>query len=361
MSAIIRKVNVVKPAALLSIILAPCELYAAEVFNRDNTRFDVIGEINGYRQFSSDPDEKGDETYARFSLLGETAINDRLSGYGVFEYNLQGNSVEENNDSAVWLAYAGLKWNSVISMDYGRNQGLLYDAAEVTDMLPVFGNDTYTEEDNFMAGRATNLLTVRGQDLFGWQEGVEWVVQFQGRNEGSRDPIRQNGQGLGYSVRYETEYGLSLGAVYTRSARTGDQKRDIGNSAGHAEAWATSMKYEDSGWYFATTWGETRNMTALDDDAVAQKTRNLEIVAQYQFESGFRPAVAWLHSRAYTPEHSRFDRVKYLDLALFYDFNDNFTLYVEHKINRLKGASDAAQAYNLSGANVTATGVVYHF
>ncbi|HEY2452841.1 MAG TPA: hypothetical protein VGI71_09510 [Scandinavium sp.] len=60
MSAIIRKVSAVKPAALLSMILSPCELYAAEVFNKEETRVEFIGEINGYHQFSSDPDEKGE-------------------------------------------------------------------------------------------------------------------------------------------------------------------------------------------------------------------------------------------------------------------------------------------------------------
>ncbi|HFZ0820223.1 TPA: porin [Enterobacter cloacae] len=361
MSAIIRKGSAVKPAALLSLILSPCELYAAEVFNKEDKRIEFIGEINGHHQFSSDPDEKGDETYARFSLLGELPLSDSLSGYGLFEYNVQGNTVEENNDSSVWLAYAGVKGESGLSLDYGRNEGLIYDTAAWTDVLPVFGNDTYTEEDNFMAGRASNVLTLRVTDALGKLEGLDFAIQYQGQNAGSRELMQQNGEGLGYSVSYETEYGLSVAAAFIRSGRTDEQKRLTQNQSEKAEAWATSLKYDDSTLYLAVSWGETHNLTALDDGAVAQKTKNLEIVGQYQFESGFRPSIAWLQSVAYTSEHSRFDRVKYLDLALFYDLNEHFTLYVDHKINRLNGGSDAVRAHELSSANVTATGMVYHF
>lgn len=361
MSVIIRKGRALKPAALLSLILSPSELFAAEIFNKDKTRVEALGEINSYHQFSSDSYQKGDETYARLSLLGEIPLNEKLSGYGFFEYNVQGNDVEETDNSSVWQAYAGLKTESGLSIDYGRNEGLLYDTAAWTDVLSVFGNDTYTEEDNFMAGRANNLLTLRLPDALGTFEGLDFAIQYQGNNTGPREPVQQNSQGWGYAISYETDYGVSLAAAYTRSGRTDEQRRFTENKGKNAEAWAASLKYDDSEFYFAVTWGETHNMTAIDDSAVAHKTKNLEIVGQYQFESGFRPSIAWIQSVAYTPEHSRFDRVKYLDLALNYDFNEHFTLYVEHKINRMKDVSDTAHDYEFSSANVTAAGMVYHF
>ncbi|KLG05717.1 hypothetical protein YA49_18730 [Enterobacter cloacae subsp. cloacae] len=342
-------------------MFSPLEIQAAEVFNKENSRIEILGEMNANRQFSSDPDDNGDETYARFTFLGETQLHDNVTGYGIFQYNFQGNDIDGNSGSSAWLTYAGMKWDDRFSVDYGRNDGLLYDAAVWTDVLPVFGNDTYTEEDTFMTGRASNLITLRSQDMLGWMEGLDFAIQYQGQNTGARDPMRQNGHGWGYSLNYKNNSGLYFAAAYTRSERTDEQKRHTGYQVGNAEAWAASLKYDDSEYYFAMTWGETHHLTALNDSEVARKTKNLEVVMQYQFDSGFRPSIAWLQSVANTSAYRHFDRVKYLDLAMFYELDEHFTLYVDHKINLLNSGSDAVQAYEISTANITAAGLIYNF
>ncbi len=71
------------------------------------------------------------------------------------------------------------------SFDYGRNYGVIYDVEAWTDMLPVFGGDSYTWTDNFMAGRANGVATYRNSDFFGLVEGLNFALQYQGNNEGS--------------------------------------------------------------------------------------------------------------------------------------------------------------------------------
>lgn len=46
-------------------------------------------------------------------------------------------------------------------------------------------------------------------------------------------------------------------------------------------------------------YSETRNMTPYGDntDAVANKTQNFEVTAQYQFDFGLRPAISYLQSK----------------------------------------------------------------
>ena len=46
-------------------------------------------------------------------------------------------------------------------------------------------------------------------------------------------------------------------------------------------------------------YAETRNMTGYGDadDAIANKTQNFEVVAQYQFDFGLRPSIAYLQSK----------------------------------------------------------------
>ncbi|MDR8350881.1 porin OmpC, partial [Acinetobacter baumannii] len=97
------------------------------------------------------------------------------------------------------------------SFDYGRNYGVLYDVEGWTDMLPEFGGDSYTYADNFMAGRANGVATYRNSDFFGLVEGLNFALQYQGKNgsvsgEGTsptnngRGALKQNGDGFGTSL-----------------------------------------------------------------------------------------------------------------------------------------------------------------
>ena len=45
--------------------------------------------------FSSNKDENGDKSYMRMGIKGETQINDDLTGYGHWEYQIQANTPEK--------------------------------------------------------------------------------------------------------------------------------------------------------------------------------------------------------------------------------------------------------------------------
>jgi outer membrane protein N len=49
--------------------------------------------------------------------------------------------------------------------------------------------------------------------------------------------------------------------------------------------------------YLAMMYAETRNMTPYGDFGIANKTQNFEAVAQYQFDFGLRPSLAWVYSK----------------------------------------------------------------
>ena len=125
----------------------------------------------------------GDQTYLRFGFKGETQINDMLTGYGQWEYNVQANNTETSSDQA-WtrLAFAGIKVGDYGSFDYGRNYGVLYDVEGWTDMLPEFGGDSYTYADNFMAGRA-NASQPTATAISGLVEGLNFALQYQGKTK----------------------------------------------------------------------------------------------------------------------------------------------------------------------------------
>ena len=336
-------------ALVIPALLAAGAAHSAEIYNKDGNKLDLYGKVDGLHYFSDDASKDGDQSYVRLGFKGETQINDQLTGYGQWEYNVQANNTEgADNQSWTRLAFAGLKFADYGSFDYGRNYGVLYDVEGWTDMLPEFGGDSYTQADNFMTGRANGVATYRNTDFFGLVNGLNFALQYQGKNEnagsgegtnnGDRSVRNANGDGFGLSTSYDFGMGISAAAAYTSSDRTNDQMTQTTAQGDKAEAWTTGLKYDANNIYLATMYSETRNMTPYGNgNGVANKTQNFEVTAQYQFDFGLRPAVSFLMSKGkdLTNTDGDKDLVKYADIGATYYFNRNMSTYVDYKINLL--------------------------
>ncbi|EDJ2840756.1 porin OmpC [Salmonella enterica] len=374
-------------ALVIPALLAGGAAHAAEVYNKDGNKLDLYGKVDGLHYFSDNSGSDGDQTYVRFGFKGETQINDQLTGYGQWEYNVQANTTEgEGANSWTRLAFAGLKFGDYGSFDYGRNYGVLYDVEGWTDMLPEFGGDSYTYADNYMTGRANGVATYRNTDFFGLVDGLSFALQYQGNNENSGngnegtnnrtdddDFRRENGDGFGISTTYDFGMGFSAGAAYTTSDRTNDQvsRGEQYAKGDKADAWTAGLKYDANNIYLATMYSETRNMTpygSLDSDAhggVANKTQNFEVTAQYQFDFGLRPAISFLMSKGKDLVNNGVnddkDLVKYADVGATYYFNKNFSTYVDYKINLLDDDDNFYADNGINTDDVVALGMVYQF
>ena len=353
---------------------------AAEVYNKDGNKLDLYGKVDGLHYFSDDKSVDGDQTYMRLGFKGETQVTDQLTGYGQWEYQIQGNSAENENNSWTRVAFAGLKFQDVGSFDYGRNYGVVYDVTSWTDVLPEFGGDTYGS-DNFMQQRGNGFATYRSTDFFGLVDGLNLAVQYQGKNgspEGEgmtnngREALRQNGDGVGGSITYDYE-GFGIGAAVSSSKRTDDQnfglnrydERYIGNGD-RAETYTGGLKYDANNIYLAAQYTQTYNATRVGSLGWANKAQNFEAVAQYQFDFGLRPSLAYLQSkgknlgvingRNYDDE----DILKYVDVGATYYFNKNMSTYVDYKINLLDDNQFTRDA-GINTDNIVALGLVYQF
>ena len=344
---------------------------AAEVYNKDGNKLDLYGKVDGLHYFSDDKSVDGDQTYMRLGFKGETQVTDQLTGYGQWEYQIQGNSAENENNSWTRVAFAGLKFQDVGSFDYGRNYGVVYDVTSWTDVLPEFGGDTWTQTDVFMTGRTTGVATYRNNDFFGLVDGLNFAVQYQGKNgsvsgEGmtnnGRGALRQNGDGVGGSITYDYE-GFGIGGAISSSKRTDDQNSPlyIGNGD-RAETYTGGLKYDANNIYLAAQYTQTYNATRVGSLGWANKAQNFEAVAQYQFDFGLRPSLAYLQSkgknlgRGYDDE----DILKYVDVGATYYFNKNMSTYVDYKINLLDDNQFTRDA-GINTDNIVALGLVYQF
>ncbi|EIB0412261.1 TPA: porin [Escherichia coli] len=389
-------------AMLVPALLVAGTANAAEVYNKDGNKLDLYGKVAGLHYFSDDAGSDGDMSYARIGFKGETQIADQFTGYGQWEYNLQANGTEGDGDnSATRLAFAGLGFGQNGTFDYGRNYGVVYDIEAWTDMLPEFGGDTYAGADNFMNGRTNGVATYRNNGFFGQVDGLNFALQYQGNNEGSGDGFlfgqegsgsgdgrklsKENGDGYGMSTSYNFDFGLSFGAAYSNSDRTDEQtkpdfhntragdRNDITAGGETAEAWTVGAKYDANNVYLAAMYAETRNMTGYGDaNAIANKTQNFEVVAQYQFDFGLRPSIAylqskgkdlggWAHDGNGDPRYTNKDLVKYVEVGATYYFNKNMSTYVDYKINLLDNDDDFYEANGIATDDIVAVGLVYQF
>ncbi|GDQ39435.1 outer membrane pore protein [Escherichia coli] len=389
-------------AMLVPALLVAGAANAAEVYNKDGNKLDLYGKVAGLHYFSDDAGSDGDMSYARIGFKGETQIADQFTGYGQWEYNLQANGTEGDGDnSATRLAFAGLGFGQNGTFDYGRNYGVVYDIEAWTDMLPEFGGDTYAGADNFMNGRTNGVATYRNNGFFGQVDGLNFALQYQGNNEGSGDGFlfgqegsgsgdgrklsKENGDGYGMSTSYNFDFGLSFGAAYSNSDRTDEQtkpdfhntragdRNDITAGGETAEAWTVGAKYDANNVYLAVMYAETRNMTGYGDaNAIANKTQNFEVVAQYQFDFGLRPSIAylqskgkdlggWAHDGNGDPRYTNKDLVKYVEVGATYYFNKNMSTYVDYKINLLDNDDDFYEANGIATDDIVAVGLVYQF
>ena len=381
-------------ALLVPALLMAGAANAAEVYNKDGNKLDLYGKVVGLHYFSDHSGDNGDQSYARIGFKGETQINDQLIGYGQWEYNIQADTPESDSGNNSWtrLGFAGLKFGDFGSFDYGRNYGAIYDIEAWTDMLPEFGGDSYTQTDVYFTGRANGIASYRNNDFFGLVDGLNFALQYQGKNEdgGSGEGTvngaggklaKGNGDGFAMSTTYNfTDFlpGLSVGAAYSSSDRTNDQvvaggiHNRYSKSAGGdtAEAWTIGTKYDANDVYLAMMYAETNNMTGYGNGDIANKTQNFEAVAQYQFDFGLRPSLAWVYSKGkdmggydgrHGTEYTDKALVNYIDVGATYYFNKNMSTYIDYKINML---DDDVQFYKDNGIatdDILAIGLVYQF
>ena len=357
-------------AVVIPALLVAGAANAAEIYNKNANKLDLYGKVVGKHVWdkSGGDSNSADDSYARIGFKGETQVNDQLTGYGQWEYNLNASSAEGSQDTRTRLAFAGLKAGDYGSFDYGRNYGVFYDALASTDMLVEYGGDTLCQTDNFMTCRTTGVATYRNSNFFGLVDGLSLGLQYQGKNVSGHNVERQNGDGGSYSLGYDFLDGFNVTAAYTNSDRTNDQEAD--GKGKRAEGWATSVKYDANNLYAAVMYGESSNMTREADDQFANKTENFEAVVQYQFDFGLRPSVGYVQSKGKELSGradngavfngGSADLVKYVEVGSWYYFNKNMNVYGAYRFNLLDD-NDYTAAAGLATDDTYVLGLVYQF
>ena len=265
------------------------------------------------------------------------------------------------------------------SIDYGRNKGVLYDSLGYTDMQPEFDGMTYGS-DQFMFSRANGLLTYRNTDFFGAVDGLDFALQYQGKNDGGgepgvRDVLRQNGDGFGASITYDIGAGFSIAGSMMSADRSNEQNNTSGimGQGKRAEAYSGAIKYDANNIYLAAMFTQAYNASRFgshsSDSAYgyANKSQIMEFYAGYQFDFGLQPFVAYdvlkgknLGKAATGNTYGDEDLIKYVDFGATYNFNKNINVFVDYMVNLVDEDKFTREA-GINTDDVVAVGVVYQF
>jgi len=367
-------------ALMASCVFLTGPVSAAEIYNKDGNKLDLYGLVSGLHYFSKDNSQDGDQSYMRLGFKGQTQISDLLIGYGQWQSQFNANQPESDSHSMFTrLGFAGIKVGDYGSFDYGRNVGVLYDALSQTDMQPEFDAQTYNT-DQFMFRRGNSLATYRNTDFFGLVNGLDFALQYQGKNDGggepgTRDVLRQNGDGYGMSVAYAFGNGFKAVGAFTHSDRTNEQNNSNGimGRGDRAEAYSASLKYDAHNLYLGVMYTQAYNASRFGSSSgagvygYANQSDIFEVFAQYTFDSGWVPFIAYNQARAKDlgqagngKTYGNQDLVKFVDFGGSYLFNRNMLAYVDYKLN-LIDKSDFSQAAGLSTDDILAVGLVYQF
>lgn len=366
--------------SLIATVVMASTAGAAEIYNRDGNTLNIFGSLIGGHYFSKyDSNKEGGHSFVRCGFIGKTHINDKVIGFSMWEHEISLQNVEGisyNNSSNALLGYVGIKCGDFGTIDYGRNYGVLYDVGSWTDVVPAFGGDLFIS-DNFLSGRSSNVITYRNNNLFGFVEGLDFAVQYQGKNDinviTGRSLKMVNGEGYGVSASYSID-NIAAAVAYMNGKRTIEQINLDSNvyKNNSAEAYYCGLKYDGHGMYLAANYGETYNMTPfgnfddnLNPDSIygfVNKSRNIEVVAQYQFDFGLRPSVSYLHVKASDIDNNSYDNYlkRYVTVGASYICNKNISTTIDYRMNLLD-KNDFTNAAHINTDDIIALGIAYVF
>ncbi|WPC76193.1 porin [Vibrio porteresiae] len=337
---------------------------SAEMYNRNNTKVELYAGINARREFNNSGNY--DKTLVDLGFYGETKVTKDIIGYGFWQSRMTEGSNEWSSNYGVRQQYAGIKMENIGSIDYGRNFGILYDVERYTDVAPYFSGETWSANaDNFMVTRGSSMLTYRNKDLFGQLKGLDFALQYQAKKEGY-GVDKDNGEGYGSSISYQITNDLKITGAYSRSRRTPDQNLAEWQDPKYAKAWGIGSVYTTNHLYLAAVYAETKNMTQLimDDStgtdylATADKAKNLELVAQYQFDNGLRPSISYVKTKVEDGLAGDYTFAEYVQAGVLYKLNANIQLWFDHRYSMINKPVDY---FNSISDDRTAAGVIFMF
>lgn len=355
--------------ALLAANVANADI---EFWNQDGNVVSMYGRVTAENIISKQGNGNGDNSSGRIGFFGVSQLTDSLAGYGRAEFQTNAN----DDSHEVRYAYAGFDYGSLGTLDYGKNDGVTKMITSYTDVLPEFGGDS--NDMSLLGQREKSVVTYRNQGFYGLVDGLNIALQYADKSGSAdgKDKLEGNKSRFGAAVEYAIlNSGFTIGGTYAVSSKEDNgTAAPEGNESYRAQSWVAAGKFEQGNLYVAMLFNYSKNVKAgvqVDDNGngsfnekgvITKSIKGYEMVVAYgvDLEVGkVTPSIAYIQDKAkhYGTEDSQY-LAKYVNLGLQYDFNKNFSAFVDYKINRLSESDVGNDVYTKDSV---ALGLVYQF
>lgn len=317
-------------------LLAASAANAATVYEKDGQKFDVYGraQVNVYNDTASGSDSNTLEGYGRFGIRGSTVINDKVSGFGRGEWQIDSEN-SDYGDSKESLKtrhfYAGFDGGEVGKVTFGRTDTAYYDAIGVTDIFNEWGSSA-----NAYKGRQEGQIIYN--NTFG---GFRVGTSYQFSDDSAELSLGQDSGGNTISVP-DLDYGYAANVGYTFPINVGlnagfakDEYAQAGQTASKTD-WALSTSYGvygEAGFYAAALYNESK----VEGQGFDVTAKGYELAAMYILENDWGFLAGYNFSENKDSGEDLSDN--YL-LGAQYTFTSNFYTYAEYKFDQIDGADD---------------------
>lgn len=325
--------------------------FAVNVLNQDGKSLDFYGTIIARRFTSNNIKDDGDRSYLYFGLIGKHDLTHNWQTYAHWEYTVSASDASRNATRLAFLGVDNPYWGS---LDIGRNWGVLYDVTSITDRSPLFREMSYNYIDNFMRGRALNLITWR-KKFSVFQQTVKLAMQYQFKSNNENRALRQqNGNGIGTSLSWFFTPKLSAIFAASSSETTFSQQQNAGYKK-NIRTFAEGLKYQSKKLYLATVFTQS-------NDAINPQPRNnntnafsYEALAKYMLTDKFQPSIGYTHLTQ-TIAGQRTRVLDYEEIGFSYYFNKNMQIFLDYKFNNVRNSPTGIDC-----ADKLDTGISYHW
>ncbi|WP_422667274.1 porin [Buchnera aphidicola] len=360
--------------------------YSAHILYKNGNKLNIYGNFDSHYSIS-DFFSPSLSTYknniASLGLYAEGRINNQLSSYMNIEYNaylfFPKNIIDKKNTNALRMGYIGLKHDFWGSIDYGRNYGVMHDAKSLTNRIPyIIKNTIFEYDDYYMMNINNGLLTYRNSNIFGLCKNLNMTLQYQEKNY-DRNIEQNNGSGWGASFKYKNKLGFTaVGSFFSSNKNFLRSNKHFLQSNKQLKkmsikSYGLGLGYNIHNIYLGAFYGLSYHLTPYKNiknnssHQYIDSIKNIEMIAEYNFNSKFYPSISYLDSSGdnfnlidYISGGNAIKLAKQIDISTRYDFNHNISTYVNYKINLLK-KNDFIKNNNINTDDIFGAGILYRF
>ncbi|HGX3708970.1 TPA: porin [Escherichia coli] len=302
---------------------------AAEVYKDSATNVDVYGFVSGAHTFVEHGKKNGfDASEAQLGVKGKQQLNDQFALIGQYEGRVKSAMHGKRHRLLNRQAWAGIDANEYGQLTIGRQNGVIYDIAGLSDQS-VNMSGVGVGLDEALFGRADGVIQYANTFDF-----VKVISQYKlSQTSDSFEtglPVNEGqAYGIGALLTDVNGTGLGGGLAYAHGDK-GDSARP--NAAKQSDTYTTALTYAKDAVYAAatSTWGHNvRGAKSFYDD---------EVYASYAFDNGIAPAINYTTTNAGGEHH------QYVEPDLVYSFNKNVSTGVGYAIG-VDGSENVAKTY----------------